>query len=221
MEEVEYVATGNVAVRGGEAGDIRIGSGECGGAQIEARWEALDDAANEALRVAGLDLALDRHGKLAEWALGSEHMGDVAESVLVLIEPAIRGNVDAPARHVLAIVVARGQPQHLDDAGGGRLVAVGDQMRDADTHERGQPVCEARTYRTACAWPNPVAASCGLQHPRYIRYCSVMAAPRRLLLSMNSVMNSCIPCWKISSMRLFSSWARTARAWRWAGPWRP
>src|SRR6516164_7764523 len=104
MEEVEYVATGNVAVRGGEAGDIRIGSGECGGAQIEARWEALDDAANDALRVAGLDLALDRHGKLAEWALGSEHMGDVAESVLVLIEPAIRGDVDAPARHVLAVV---------------------------------------------------------------------------------------------------------------------
>src|SRR6516162_9331967 len=57
MEEVEYVATGNVAVRGGEAGDIRIGSGECGGAQIEARWEALDAAANDALRVAGLDLA--------------------------------------------------------------------------------------------------------------------------------------------------------------------
>ena len=91
MQEVEYVATGNVVVRGGEAGDIRIGGGECGGAQIEARREALDDAAHDALRVAGLDLALDRHGKLAEWALGSEHMGDVAESVLVLIEPAIRG----------------------------------------------------------------------------------------------------------------------------------
>src|SRR5215467_7394134 len=137
MQEVEYVATGNVAVRGGEAGDMRIGSGECGGAQIEARWEALDDPAYDALRVAGLDLALDHHGKLAEWALGSEHMGDVAESVLVLIEPAIRGDVDAPPRHVLTVVVAWGQPQHLDHAGGGGLVAVGDQMRDADTHERG------------------------------------------------------------------------------------
>ena len=143
MEEVEYVATGNVAVRGGEAGDIRIGSGECGGAQIEARWEALDDAANDALRVAGLDLALDRHGKLAEWALGSEHMGDVAESVLVLIEPAIRGDVDAPARHVLAVMVAGGQPQHLDHAGRGRLVAVAGQMRNADTHERRQTACGA------------------------------------------------------------------------------
>ncbi len=27
----------------------------------------------------------------------------------------------------------------------------------------------------------------------YIRYCSVMAAPRRLLSSMNSLMNSCSP----------------------------
>src|SRR5262249_51851058 len=44
----------------------------------------------------------------------------------------------------------------------------------------------------------------------YIRYCSVMAPPSRLLLSMNSPMNSCMPCWKISSMRLFSSRARTA-----------
>src|SRR5215469_12692612 len=168
MEEVEYVATGNIAVRGGEAGDIRIGSGERGGAQIEARREALDDAAHDSLRVAGLDLALDRHGKLAEWTLGRKHMGDVAESVLVLVEPTIRGDVDSPARHVLAIVVARGQAQHLDHAGGGRLVAVGDQMRDADTHERRQPMCEGRTYRTACARPSPVAASCGLQPPRYI-----------------------------------------------------
>src|SRR5262249_54031680 len=165
MEEVEYVATGNVAVRGGEAGDIRIGRGECGGAQIEARWEALDAAANDALRVAGLDLALDRHGELAKWTFGSEHMGDVAESVLVLIEPAIRGNVDAPARHVLAVVVAWGQPQHLDHARGRRLVAVGDQMRDADTHGRGQPMCEARTYRTACARPSQVVAV--LRPPRF------------------------------------------------------
>jgi hypothetical protein len=55
----------------------------------------------------------------------------------------------------------------------------------------------------------------------HIRYCSVMAAPRRLLSLMNSPMNSCSPVWKISSMRLFSMRARTARAWRWAGPWRP
>src|SRR5262249_50091822 len=107
MEEVEQVATGGIAVRGGEARDIRIGSGERGGAQIEARREALDDPAHAALRVAGLALALDRHHKLVEWTFGSEHMGDVAEGVLMLVEPAIRGDVDAPARHVLAVVVAR------------------------------------------------------------------------------------------------------------------
>src|SRR6476660_3910637 len=64
----------------------------------------------------------------------------------------------------------------------------------------------------------------GDSHPsraRYIRYCSLIAPPRRLLSSMNWLMNSCIPCWKISSMRLLSSRARTARAWRWAGPWLP
>src|SRR5262249_35211150 len=81
-------------------------------------------AAPDPLGVAGLDLALDRHGKLGEWPLGGEHMGDVAEGILVLVEPAIRGDVDAPARHVLAVVVAGGQPQHLDHAGRGRLVAV-------------------------------------------------------------------------------------------------
>src|SRR5262249_61376483 len=81
-------------------------------------------------------------------------MGDVAEGILVLVEPAIRGDVDAPARHVLAVMVAWGQPRHLDHAGSGRLVAVTGQMRDADTHERRQPVCKGRTYRTACARPS-------------------------------------------------------------------
>src|SRR5262249_7446931 len=117
---------------------------------------ALAAAANAALRVAGLALALDRHGKLAEWALGSEHMGDVAESVLVLVEPAIRGDVDAPARHVLAVVVAWGQPQHLDHARGGRLLAGGRQMREAGTHERGRGACGGEHTRTTARGRVPV-----------------------------------------------------------------
>src|SRR5215510_3970151 len=163
MQEVEHIATGGVAARGGETGNIRIGSGECGRAQIEARWEPLNHAAHYPLGITGLDLALDRHGKLAEWPLGGEHMGDVAEGIFVLVEPAIRGDVDAPARHVLAVMVAWGQPQHLDHAGSGRLVAVTGQMRDADTHERRQPVCKGRTYRTACARPSRVCYSAVLK----------------------------------------------------------
>src|SRR5262249_57781284 len=106
MEEVEQVATGGIAVRGGEARDIRIGSGERGGAQIEARREALDDPPHDAPRVAGLDLALDRHHKLVEWTFGSEHMGDVAEGGLMLVEPAIRGDGRAPPRPLPPVPVA-------------------------------------------------------------------------------------------------------------------
>src|SRR5262245_63609467 len=86
MQEVEHVATGGIEARRGESGDIRIGTGERGCAQVEARRETLDHAAHDSLRVAGLDLALDRHRKPAEWPLGGEHVGDVAEGILVLVE---------------------------------------------------------------------------------------------------------------------------------------
>src|SRR5262245_9139035 len=56
MQEVEHIATGGVAARGGETGNIRIGSGECGRAQIEARWEPLNHAAHYPLGIKGLDL---------------------------------------------------------------------------------------------------------------------------------------------------------------------
>src|SRR5262249_54235583 len=97
MQEVEHVATGGVAAGGPETGYIRTGTGEGGRAQIEARREPLDDAAHDPLGVAGFDLALDRHGKLAEWPLGGEHVGNITEGILVLVETAIRGDVDAPA----------------------------------------------------------------------------------------------------------------------------
>ena len=124
-----------VAAGGGKGGDAGIGRGERGRAQIEARRKSLDRAAHDALGIAGLDLALDRDGELAERALGAEGVGEVAEGVLVLVEPAIRGDVDPPARHVLSVVVARGQPQHLDHAGRGRPVDIARQVRDADAHE--------------------------------------------------------------------------------------
>ena len=135
VQQVEHVVSGIVAALGGEIGDARIGIGERGLAQVEAGRKSLDGAAHHALGVARLDLALDQDGELAQRSLRGEDMGDVAEGVLVLVEPAIRGHVDAPARDVLTIVVARGQPQHLNHAAGGRLVAIAGEMRDANAHE--------------------------------------------------------------------------------------
>ena len=134
MQQPEHLAVGVVAARGGESSDLFVGAGERGLAQIQAGRETLDGAAHDALRVAGLDLAFDRHGELAERAIGGKGMGDVAEGVLVLVEPAIGGNVDPPARHILAVVVARSQPQHLDHAGRGLLVPVAGEVRDTQAH---------------------------------------------------------------------------------------
>src|SRR5262249_51929031 len=80
------VATGGVGGGGGEPGDIRRGRGEGGRARIKAGRKPLDDPAHDPLGVAGLALPLDRHSKLSEWPLGGEHMGDVAEGILVLVE---------------------------------------------------------------------------------------------------------------------------------------
>jgi hypothetical protein len=211
---------GRVAACGGEGGDIRIGGGERGLAQIEARRKTLHCASQDSLRIAGLDLAFHRDRKFVQRAVGGEHMGDVAEGILVLVEPAIGGHVDAPARHILAVMVARGQPQHLNDARSRRLVAIAREVRDVDAHAQTTTDEAEHTGRNG---RGPLQSRVARPAPRalYIRYCSLIAAPRRLLSSMNWLMNSCIPCWKISSMRLFSSRARTARAWRWAGPWRP
>ncbi len=134
VQQSEHLAVGFVAARGGEGGDLLVGAGERRLAQIEARREALDGAAHDALGIARLDLALDRHGEIAEGAVGGEGVGDVAEGILVLLEPAIRGDVDPPARHVLAVVIARGQAQHLDHADRGLLVAVAGEVRDTQAH---------------------------------------------------------------------------------------
>jgi hypothetical protein len=86
------------------------------------------------LRIASLDLAFHGNGQLVQGAVGSEHMGDVAEGVLLLVEPAIGANVDAPTRHVLPGMIARGQPQHVDHTRSRRVRTVIRQVRDLDTH---------------------------------------------------------------------------------------
>ncbi len=164
VEETEHIAAGIGTARSGKGRDILIGAGESGLAHIEAWRELLDRPAHDPLGIAGLDLAFDQDAELAEGAVGGEGVGNVAERILVLIEPAIRRNIDPPARDILAVVIARGQPQHLDHTGRRTAVTVADLVCDAKAHG-------------------------GL----YIRYCSVMAAPRRLLSSMKSLMNSCTP----------------------------
>ncbi len=133
-------------------------------------------------------------------------MGDVAERVLLRLEPAVCGDVDAPVDHVLAGVVARRQAQRLDHAGARRFVAVDGFVRDADAH--GDFLESAANADRRC-------------RAAYIKYCELTAAPSALLSETNSLMNSCRPVWKISSIRLFWSRVRMVRAWRWAGPWRP
>ena len=163
--------------------------------------------------------------KFVERPVGGEHVGDVAERVLLLVEPRVRRHVDAPAHHVLAVVVARRQPQHLDHAGGRRIVAIVGAVGDADAHSGiGSAISDHDDGTTRI---DDIDAVCPADSdltdltPGHSRYCCATAVPRRLLSSTNSSMNSCRPLWKISSMRLFSSRARTARAWRCAGPWRP
>ena len=64
-----------------------------------------------------------------------QHMGDVAERILMGVEPGIGGDVDMPFGDVLAVMAARRHAQNLDHAGGGRLVAIAGGMGDAQAHE--------------------------------------------------------------------------------------
>ena len=121
--------------RGGrEFADRGVRHGQRGFPQEQARRKPLDRAAHDALGIAGLDLALDVDRQFVERAVGGEGVGDVAERVFMLIEPAIGRNVDAPACDVLAIMVARREAQNLDHAAGRRVVAIGGRMRNADMH---------------------------------------------------------------------------------------
>src|SRR5579883_198814 len=61
-------------------------------------------------------------------------MGNVAEGVLVLVEPAVGGSLDPPVGDILAVMIARREAQHLDHPGGGRRVVVGCLVRDRKSH---------------------------------------------------------------------------------------
>ena len=44
-------------------------------------------------------------------AVGGEHVNDVAERILARLQAAVGAGLDAPAQHVLAVVVARREAQ--------------------------------------------------------------------------------------------------------------
>ena len=160
VQELQRVVAGRRAGRGGKAGDRVVGLGQRRLAQEQRRRKPLDRAGHHAVGVAGLDLAFDRDDELAERAVGGEGVADVAEGVLMLIEPAIGRHVDVPVDDVLAVMIARRQPQHLDHAGGRRVVAIGGSVDDADTHEMAIiTMASGNVYSLR----------------DHIRYCSVMA----------------------------------------------
>ena len=108
-----------------------------GVAQEQARRKPLDGAANHAVGVLRLHLAVDLDAQFVQRPVGGEHVRDVAEGVLVGGKPRVRRYIDAPAHHVLAFVIARRKPQHLDRAGGRRIVAVDRAVGDAERMVRG------------------------------------------------------------------------------------
>ena len=108
---------------------------ERGLAQEQAGRKTLDRAADDAFGILGVDLAFDRDRQFAKRSLGGEGMGDVAEGVLVLVQQAILRQVDAPVYHILPVVIARREAQHLDHAGGRRVVAIGGRVGNTNSHE--------------------------------------------------------------------------------------
>ncbi len=112
-----------------------VGLRQRGVAQEQARRKALDGAEHHAIGVLSLDLAVDLDPQFFERAVGGEDVGDIAEGVFVGGQPRIGHDVDVPALDILAFMVARREPQHLDHAGGWRIVAVDRAMGDAKAHE--------------------------------------------------------------------------------------
>ena len=135
----------------GEFRDRRVEPRQRRLAQIKARRKPLDRADHHAAGVLGVDLAVHQHAQLRQRALGAEHMGDVAEGILVLVELAIFRHVDAPAFDILAVVIARRQPQRLDHAARRLLVAIDGLVRNLDAHGHGRSIPIASGLLSKCA----------------------------------------------------------------------
>jgi hypothetical protein len=114
--------------------DRRVRLGQRRIAPEQARREPLDGAEHHPFGILRLDLTVYFYAQLGERAVDGEHMREIAKGVLMGVEPHVAGNVDAPTDHILAFVVARREPQHLDHAPGRRIVTMGDAVGDAQAH---------------------------------------------------------------------------------------
>ena len=112
----------------------RIDIGQIGRAQEQARRKALVGAPEHAAGVLGLDQALDRDGEVGDRSVGQD-MRDIAERILMHVEPRVGGDVDLPFGDILAVMAARRHAQDLNDAGGRRLVAIAGGMGNSQAHD--------------------------------------------------------------------------------------
>jgi hypothetical protein len=133
VQQVEGAAVRMFKFRG-VGGERRVRARQGGLAQEQARRKPLYRAAHDPGGVLGLHLALDHQAQIGNRAGRRERMGEVAERVLLRLEPAVCGDVDAPIDHILPGVVARRQAQRLDHAGAWGLIAIDGFVRDADAH---------------------------------------------------------------------------------------
>ena len=133
MQEAEHVAVGFRAQLAGKGRHRRIDFGQRGRAQEQARRKALVGAAQHAAGVVGLDQALDMDGEVGDRPVG-QHMRDVAERVLMHVEPGVGGDVDLPFGDILPVMAAGRHAQDLDHAGGRGLVAIAGGMGNSQAH---------------------------------------------------------------------------------------
>jgi hypothetical protein len=94
-----------IAAIGGPQVEGKISDGivrlrQSGIAQKQAWWKALKRAAHDAVGVLRFHLAFDIDAQLRERPVGGKDMGEVAEGVLVRVEPRVARNIDAPADDV-------------------------------------------------------------------------------------------------------------------------
>ena len=63
-----------------------------------------------------------------------QHVGDVAERVLMHIEPGIGGDIDLPFGDILPVMAAGRHAQDLDHAGGRGLVTIAGGVGNSQAH---------------------------------------------------------------------------------------
>jgi len=133
QRKLVLVAVGARRFGESEEGGIRFGKSRF--AQVKTRRKSFDAAGDDTASVGRFDDALYADRELFERSFGGEGMGQVAEGILVLVQQAIVRTLDPPGDDVLAVMIARRQPQNLRHAERRAFVAIGRGVRDMDSHD--------------------------------------------------------------------------------------